>query len=106
MVLIGMPTSEFAAQASEASSVLRSLSNEFRLLILYHLSMAEEMSLANLADSAGMGKTTVADHLAALVSSGLVSAREQGGTTLYRVGDPRVARLLEVLHDLFCPEGR
>ena len=46
--------SEFAGQAAEAVSVLKSIAHEGRLLVLCYLSEAGEMSVGELAERLGL----------------------------------------------------
>jgi ArsR family transcriptional regulator, virulence genes transcriptional regulator len=36
-------------------------------------------------------------------SEGLVSARREGKFVFYRIADPKVERLIQALHKIFCP---
>lgn len=96
--------SEFALQASEAAAVLRSLSNEARLLVLCHLSEAFELSAGELTRRVGLSQSALSQHLARLREDGLVATRKEAQTVFYRVADPKVHRVLALLHELYCPE--
>jgi ArsR family transcriptional regulator len=37
-------------------------------------------------------------------AEGLLATRREAQTIWYRVADPKVARLVEVLHELYCPQ--
>ena len=43
-------------------------------------------------------------HLAKLREDGLVATRRAGTTIHYRIADPRVARVMTTLHEIFCAE--
>jgi ArsR family transcriptional regulator, virulence genes transcriptional regulator len=95
---------DFSIEAGEAAAVLRALSNEARLLVLCHLSEAAELSAGELTRRVGLSQSALSQHLARLREEGLVTTRKEAQTVFYRVCDPRVARLLTLLHELFCPE--
>jgi ArsR family transcriptional regulator len=101
---IGVPASEFAPQAGEATSLLKAIANEFRLLILCYLAEESELSVGALADRVGLGQSALSQHLAKLREEGLVTTRKEAQTVFYRVCDPRAGQILALLHDLFCPE--
>jgi DNA-binding transcriptional ArsR family regulator len=42
--------------------------------------------------------------LARLREDGLVAARREAQVIHYRIADPKAARVLELLMDLFCPD--
>ena len=101
-----MPTlpSEMAARAGEAAALMKSLSNEHRLLILCHLIGAGELSVGDLVGKIGLSKSALSQQLARLREEGLVGFRREAQTIFYHVADPRAGQLLELLRDLFCPE--
>lgn len=96
--------SDFALQAAEAAAALKSLSNEARLLVLCHLSEAFELSAGELTSRVGVSQSALSQHLARLREDGLVTTRKEAQTVYYRVADPRVHRLLALLHELYCPQ--
>ena len=95
--------SDFAGQAAEAVSVLKSIAHEGRLLVLCYLSEAGEMSVGELTGRIGLSQSALSQHLAKLRAEGLVATRKQAQTVYYRIDQPKVLTLLSVLHDLYCP---
>jgi ArsR family transcriptional regulator len=95
--------SDFAGQAAEAVSVLKSIAHEGRLLVLCYLSEAGEMSVGELTERIGLSQSALSQHLAKLRAEGLVATRKQAQTVYYRIDQPKVLTLLTVLHDLYCP---
>ncbi|MCC7274666.1 MAG: helix-turn-helix transcriptional regulator [Alphaproteobacteria bacterium] len=89
--------------AAQAARLLRLLANERRLLILCHLVGAGEMTVGRLAGSVGLSQPALSQHLARLRADGLVATRKASQAVFYRMADPKAARLLEVLRDLYCP---
>ncbi len=101
---IGLPASDFTRHAGEATSLLKVLANQFRLLTLCHLAESGELSVGELVDRVGLSQSALSQHLARLREEGLVATRKVAQTVFYRVCDPRAEQLLSLLHDLFCPE--
>lgn len=95
---------ELEAKASEAAHLLKLLASEKRLLVLCHLVARGEMTVGTLAGAVRLSQSALSQHLARLREDGLVGARRQSQTIYYRVADPKAARVLELLKDLFCPE--
>ncbi len=62
----GSMLSQFAVQAGEAAAVMKSLSNEARLLVLCHLSEASELSAGELTRRIGLSQSALSQHLARL----------------------------------------
>jgi DNA-binding transcriptional ArsR family regulator len=90
------------AKAAEAARLLRLLANERRLLVLCHLA-AGEMTVGALAKAVGLSQPALSQHLARLREDGLVATRKVSQTVFYRLADPKAARLLDVLRDIYCP---
>lgn len=94
----------FEAQARNAASLLKAMSNECRLLVLCHLAESGELSVGQLVGRIGLGQSALSQHLAKLREEGLVATRREAQTVFYRVCDPKAGQVLALLHDLFCPE--
>ncbi|MQT11984.1 ArsR/SmtB family transcription factor [Segnochrobactrum spirostomi] len=91
------------AKAEEAARFLSLLANERRLLILCHLATRGEMKVSALAEAVDLSQSALSQHLAKLREDGLVAFRRESQTLFYRLDDPRAARLLATLKDIFCP---
>jgi DNA-binding transcriptional ArsR family regulator len=92
------------AAAAEAAAMLRLLANERRLILLCTLIAEGEASVGRLAARVGLSQPAVSQHLAKLREDQLVATRRSGTTIHYRIADPRVARLIGTLKDVFCPD--
>lgn len=90
-------------RAAEAARLLRLLANEKRLLVLCHLVGAGEMNVGDLAEMVGLSQSALSQHLAKLREDGLVATRREAQTIYYRLAEPKAAKLLTVLRDLYCP---
>ena len=95
---------QLAAQSADAATLLRALANEQRLLILCHLSAAGELSVSALGERMSLSQSALSQHLARLREDGIVGFRREAQTLFYHIADDRAARLLELLHDLYCPQ--
>jgi ArsR family transcriptional regulator, virulence genes transcriptional regulator len=92
-------------KVAEAARMLRLLANERRLLVLCHLAGEGEMTVGALAEAVGLSQPALSQHLAKLREDGLVATRKEAQAVFYRLADPKAARLLELLRDLYCPPG-
>lgn len=90
--------------AGEATSVLRALSNEDRLLLLCQMSQGE-MSVGELENSLDIRQPTLSQQLGVLRTEGMVTTRRDGKRIYYSVADPKVLTLLATLYELYCPKG-
>ena len=94
---------QLQAKAGEAATLLRLLANKKRLLILCFLISRGEMDVTSLAQAVDLGQSALSQHLAKLREEGLVTFRRESQTLHYRLDDPRAARVLATLKDIFCP---
>jgi ArsR family transcriptional regulator len=101
-LLIDKSISELEVSATEAAGVLKSLSNEKRLMILCKLLEEGEMSVLPIAEAVGLGQSALSQHLARMRAEKIVDFRRDGQTLYYRIADPKVAQLLKSLKSIFC----
>ena len=95
---------QLARESAQAAALLRALANEQRLLILCHLSVARELSVSALGDRMNLSQSALSQHLARLREDGIVTFRREAQTLFYHIADDKAARMLGLLHDLYCPE--
>ena len=81
----------------QAAERFRLLSDPTRLRLLNELDAAEELPVGELAGRAGVGLSNTSKHLHQLEREGIVSRRRQGTTILYRIADPTLAELCELV---------
>jgi len=101
---VHVPLAALQEKAAEAARLLRLLGNENRLLLLCHLVAEGEMTVGALAEAIGLSQPALSQHLARLREDGLVETRKAAQAVFYCLADPKAARLLGVLRDLYCPE--
>tara|TARA_Y200000002_G_C22674937_1_gene661635 strand:+ start:1396 stop:1731 length:336 start_codon:yes stop_codon:yes gene_type:complete len=91
-------------KAKSASSFLKAISHEGRLMILCHL-VSGEKSVTELEELISARQAAVSQQLSRLRLEGLVIPRRDGKTIYYRLADDKPKRILEVIYDLFCQEN-
>lgn len=91
------------AAASEATTVLRTLANEDRLLLLCQLSQGE-MSVSELEDTLEIRQPTLSQQLGVLRTENLVQTRRDGKRIYYSIADQKILSILGVLYELYCPK--
>ena len=92
---------ELKSNSQEAAGLLKALSNRNRLMILCELNNGER-SVSALEAVVPLSQSALSQHLAKLREGGFVATRREAQTIYYALSDPRVARLIGVLHELFC----
>jgi DNA-binding transcriptional ArsR family regulator len=90
--------------ASHAASMLRVLSHEARLSVLCDL-LGGERTAGALVEASGLSQSALSQHLAKLRKERLVATRRDAQMIFYRLADPKVERLIGMLHELYCKEN-
>lgn len=102
----GQDIARLAGQARKASDILKALSHETRLLILWLLS-ENEKSVSELEEILALPQAAVSQQLARLRYDHLVSTRREGRMIHYSITDPDVSAVVISLYDLLCDaDGR
>jgi DNA-binding transcriptional ArsR family regulator len=89
------------ANAQEASTFLKALSHEARLVILCVL-IDGEKSVGDLEKLLMLRQPAVSQQLARLRADNLVGARREGKNIYYSLARPEVREIVESLHRSFC----
>ena len=90
------------AQARVASDLMKSLSNETRLMILCLLSSGE-MTVSEMEDRLHVQQAPLSQQLARLRNERLVKTRREGRMIHYSIADPNVSEVLKTLFRIYCP---
>lgn len=77
----------------------RMLGDPTRLAILRALMTGGEMNVGQVVDATGCNVANVSKHLKQLAEAVLVSRRKQGSFVLYRLDDPVVEKICELVCD-------
>ena len=93
----------FREGASQAASLLRTVGNEHRLLVLCLLIGEGEMTVGELLGHVTLSQSALSQHLAKMREEGLVTFRREAKTLHYRIADPNVEKLIGTLKAIFCP---
>ena len=91
---------DLEASAALAAQHLKLLANEQRLIVLCRLSEGE-MSVGDLADYVGLNQSALSQHLAKLRAEGIVTTRRAGQTIFYRLANPSITRIIDLLCELY-----
>lgn len=94
---------KLARNAARATSFLKAIGHEGRMMILCHLAGGER-SVGELEDLLSARQAAVSQHLSRLRQDGLVTSRRHGKTIFYRLADSRPRRVIDVVYELFCED--
>lgn len=84
------------ANAQFIAERFKALCDPMRLRLLQAM-RAGERSVGELAERTGGGQANVSKHLQVLLQQGFVERRKEGTTSWYRISDPAVFRMCELV---------
>ena len=96
-----MDISKLQDNASRASVLLKTMANEWRLLILCHLA-EKERSVSELERLIGLNQSALSQHLAILRREQLVKTRREAQSIYYSLASEEAAQIMSTLYNLYC----
>ena len=93
--------SDLQENAAKASLLLKSMANEWRLLILCQLAVGEK-SVSELEELIDLSQSALSQHLAILRRERLVSTRREAQSILYSLASEEAAAIMSTLYDVYC----
>ncbi|MGE5502954.1 MAG: ArsR/SmtB family transcription factor [Actinomycetota bacterium] len=87
--------------ARRASTLLKAMSNEHRLMILCQL-LHGEKSVGELERLIGLSQSALSQHLARLRRDNLVQTRRQAQTIYYSLAGTEASAVINTLYTLYC----
>ncbi len=85
----------------QASDAMQAMAHPLRLKILC-LVGNQELSVLEIVDAVGTSQSNVSQHLAILRRHNILEARKEANKVYYRIGDPRVIRMIAITREIFC----
>ena len=92
------------SEAIMISDLLGVLQHPIRLMMVCEL-LEGEVCAGDLTETFGTTKGNISQHLTLLLQHGIIERESRATKNFYRIADPRVAILLRVLKENFCPNG-
>ena len=87
----------------EASSLLKSLANPNRLLVLCAL-VTREHTAGELEQLTGLSQSAISQHLARLREEQLVATRRDAQRIYYSLNSTQATAVIETLHGIYCAD--
>ena len=87
----------------QAALLLRMLGNEQRLHVLCLLLEHQELSVSQILEQVPLSQSALSQHLAKMREEGLVNTRRVSQMIYYRIADPKVERVIDLLKQIYCP---
>lgn len=86
-----------------AARALKAIGHPLRLKILCVLGNTE-VCVQDIVDAVGTSQSNISQHLAILRDKDVLLTRKDANRVYYRVGDPRVLQLIDLMREVFCAE--
>jgi len=87
--------------ALRASTLLKAMSNQHRLMVLCQL-VPGEKCVSELEEIIGLSQSALSQHLARLRRDNLVSTRREAQTIFYSLSGEEASAVIETLYSLYC----
>jgi len=87
--------------ALRASTLLKAMSNQHRLMVLCQLVVGEKC-VSDLEQVVGLGQSALSQHLARLRRDNLVKTRRAAQTIYYSLNGEEATSVIETLYSLYC----
>ena len=98
-------TEELRAAAGAATSLLKALANQDRLMLLCQLTGGAHC-VSELEESTGIRQPTLSQQLTVLRNEELVNTRREGKQIYYSIASPAALAVLQTLYEQFCPKEK
>lgn len=95
---------EHDGDIERAAFALKAMSHPLRLKILCAVG-EQELAVQDIVDYVGTTQSNVSQHLAKLKDKNILASRRDANRIYYRVKDERTLKLIEMMRDVFCPNG-
>jgi DNA-binding transcriptional ArsR family regulator len=90
-----------AIAAGKACELMKTLGHKDRLMVLCHLSSGEK-SVGELATLLDIPQSPLSQHLARMRRESLVKTRREAQTIYYSIASEEAARIVALMHELYC----
>ena len=80
---------------------MQAMAHPLRLKILCLLGN-QELPVLEIVDAVGTTQSNVSQHLAILRDHGILVPRKEVNRVFYRIGDPRVLKMIALTREIFC----
>jgi len=85
------------------AELCKTMSNAARLKILHCLREGPRC-VGDIARATHLAQPTVSRHLAILRSRGVVTAQRENGEAVYRIGDPKIKRVCDLMREVLADQ--
>lgn len=96
-----MDIAELQKNSKRACTLLKSMANEWRLLVLCNLAEGEK-SVSELQSLLPLSQSALSQHLAILRREKLVTTRKSAQSVYYSLASTEAEAIMATMHEVFC----
>jgi DNA-binding transcriptional ArsR family regulator len=86
------------------ADVLKAIAHPTRLRILCTLNLAE-LQVQTLVEKTGTTQSNISQHLALMKERKILVTRRDANRIFYRIRDPQLVQLIQLMRDIYCPQA-
>ena len=86
------------------ADVLKAIAHPTRLKILCTLNL-QELQVQTLVEKTGTTQSNISQHLALLKERKVLVTRREANRIYYRIRDPQLVELIQLMRDIYCPKA-
>lgn len=98
---VKVSTGKMKKSCQLVSQILKALSHPQRLMILSHL-IANEKTVGELVELCEISQSQMSQFLMRMKIEGLIQCQKQGRFQYYKIADPSLVRLLQLVQHEYC----
>ena len=86
------------------ADVLKAIAHPTRLRILCTLNL-QELQVQTLVEKTGTTQSNISQHLALMKERKILLTRRDANRIFYRIRDPQLIELIQLMRDIYCPRA-
>lgn len=86
------------------AEVLKAIAHPTRLRILCTLNL-QELQVQTLVEKTGTTQSNISQHLALMKERKILVTRRDANRIYYRIRDPQLVELIQLMRDIYCPRA-
>lgn len=84
------------------AEILKAIAHPTRLRILCTLNL-QELQVQTLVEKTGTTQSNISQHLALMKECKILVTRRDANRIFYRIRDPQLVELIQLMRDIYCP---
>ena len=91
-------------RCEEVANLLKNLAHPTRLMLLCLL-VESPKTVSELVELTQSSQSLVSQFLSRMKLQGILATEREGQKVIYRIEDPNIQKLMQSLHEIYCPSS-